>query len=114
MSGARQLAVHVDVHDADGNARSFGPGDELPAWAVEAITRDDVWAQPAVVTGASPTTAPDTGAESADNDDDTAATERPAQNAAKAVWEAYADSLGLDTDGLTKTDIIAAVEALDT
>lgn len=47
--------------------------------------------------------------------DDPAASEdddgRPAKSAHKADWEAFAASVGIDTDGLTKEEIIEAVEA---
>lgn len=38
--------------------------------------------------------------------------ERPADNAKKATWVAYAEAHGIDTEGMTTTDIIAAVDAL--
>lgn len=34
---------------------------------------------------------------------------KPAQSATKAEWEDYARSQGVDTDGMTKADIIDAV-----
>jgi hypothetical protein len=45
---------------------------------------------------------PDSGARA---DDDA----RPAKSASKADWEAYAATQGIDTDGLTKDEIIDAV-----
>ena len=33
----------------------------------------------------------------------------PAKSATKSEWESYADSQGVDTDGMTKDDIIDAV-----
>lgn len=34
---------------------------------------------------------------------------RPAESASKAEWSAYAESQGVDTDGMTKAEIIDAV-----
>ncbi len=39
-----KLATNVTVHDENGAPVTFGPGDDLPDWAVEAITNPDVWA----------------------------------------------------------------------
>lgn len=38
---------------------------------------------------------------------------RPVESASKAAWSAYADAIGVDHDGLTKDQIIAAVAADD-
>lgn len=38
------LVTFVHLTDEDGVSRGFGPGDEVPAWAVEKITNPDVWA----------------------------------------------------------------------
>jgi len=38
---------------------------------------------------------------------------RPAVNAPKADWEAYASTGGVDTDGLSKAELIDAVEQAD-
>lgn len=37
--------------------------------------------------------------------------EQPAKSAPKADWEAYAASQGVDTDGMTKDEIIAQVSS---
>lgn len=42
----QQLSCTVTVHDADGAPHAFGPGDDVPKWAREAITNPDVWADP--------------------------------------------------------------------
>lgn len=40
----KKLNTNVTVHNLDnGESGTFGPGDELPAWAEEAITNPDVW-----------------------------------------------------------------------
>lgn len=38
------LVTFVHLTDEDGISHGFGPGDEVPAWAVEKITNPDVWA----------------------------------------------------------------------
>lgn len=38
------LVTFVHLTDEDGVSHGFGPGDEVPAWAVEKITNPDVWA----------------------------------------------------------------------
>lgn len=114
----RRLAENVVLRDPElGVPVVFAAGDTPPGWAQDAITNPDVWADgPGVgATGAADDTPPgdDTGSDDDTDGSDETSSERPAQNAAKAVWEAYADSLGLDTDGMTKADIVAAVDALD-
>ena len=37
------LVVHVSVRDDDGITHSFGPGDDIPAWARRKITNPKVW-----------------------------------------------------------------------
>lgn len=114
MSG--RLNRYVTVHGPDGRSHHFGPADVVPDWAVDRITFPGVWADSpdTGATGAPVDTPPVDDTDSDDNADaGETSPERPAQNATKAVWEAYADSLGLDVVGLKKADIIAAVDALD-
>lgn len=40
----RKLNTFVHVHDENGAAQIFGPSDDLPDWAANAITNPDVWA----------------------------------------------------------------------
>lgn len=40
-----KLIANVHVADADGVVHAFGPGDDVPAWAVKAITNPKVWAK---------------------------------------------------------------------
>ena len=43
------LITDVHVPDADGTYHIFHPGDDVPAWAVKAITNPAVWDVPPVV-----------------------------------------------------------------
>lgn len=38
-----KLNTFVTVHSADGDSITFGPDDELPAWAEKAISNPNVW-----------------------------------------------------------------------
>lgn len=40
----KKLVSYVTVHDAEGVAHTFAPGDELPKWARDSITNPNVWA----------------------------------------------------------------------
>lgn len=93
--------VHVVARDDEGNqtnAGVFGPDDTLPAWARDAITNPDVWA------------------ESPEGDEDGSGEQgRPPTSGAgsgRDAWAAYAASLGVDvTDDMDRGAIIAAVDA---
>lgn len=50
-----------------------------------------------------------TPAEKAGNGTQSDSGDRPAQSATKGDWEAYAATQGVDTDGMTKDEIIDAV-----
>lgn len=39
-----KLAGYVTVHDDDGISFTFGPGDDVPGWAVDKISNPNVWA----------------------------------------------------------------------
>lgn len=41
-----RLATFVHVADSDGVTHVFGPDDEVPAWAAQAITNPKAWADP--------------------------------------------------------------------
>lgn len=43
-----KLAMYVHFTDSDGNRHVFGPDDEVPAWAAEAIGADHphAWSEP--------------------------------------------------------------------
>lgn len=40
---SKRLAMFVHVHRPGGGTVVFGPGDDLPGWAVDAITNPSVW-----------------------------------------------------------------------
>lgn len=44
--------------------------------------------------------------------EDAPARETPAKSASRKVWAEYADAVGIDTDGMTRAQIVAAVGAL--
>ena len=49
---AARLSTFVHVLDEHGASHRFGPGDDIPGWAVEQITNPHVWAvlpEPVVV-----------------------------------------------------------------
>lgn len=87
-----KLAAFVYLNDERGTVRAFGPDDEVPNWAAAKITNPKAWAQP-----------PDGGAG-----------ERPAKNASREIWGAYAAVRGIETPPDAGRDqIIAAVEAAE-
>lgn len=99
--------VHVVAVDEAGNNRSqvFGPDDQVPDWAIEAITNPDVWVdeapppapagEPAPAAEPSPETDPD----------------RPPGNGSRERWAAYAASKGVEVTGtMSRDDIRAAVD----
>lgn len=47
-----------------------------------------------------------------DPDSEEPAPEKPSPTDSKPTWEAYAAAVGVDPDGMTKVQIIAAVDAL--
>jgi hypothetical protein len=95
---ARKLNTYVHAHAVDdkGNVQSqvFGPDDDVPAWAQKAITNPDVWEGE--------------GGEA----DESSVLERPAGNASREDWAAYAAQEGVDvTDEMKREDIKAAVDS---
>lgn len=96
---ARKLNTYVHAHAVDdkGNVQSqvFGPGDDVPDWARKAITNPDVWAD---------------GSEG-DESDEPGLLERPAGNASRDTWAAYAAQERVEVeDDMKRDDIIAAVD----
>jgi hypothetical protein len=94
---ARKLNTYVHAHAVDdkGNVQSqvFGPDDDVPAWARKAITNPDVWGN---------------GNEEAD---EPSTLERPAGNASRDAWAAYAAQEGVEVeDDMKRDDIVAAVD----
>lgn len=93
------LRGHVVLRNPDTLlVETFGPGDDVPAWAAERITNPEVLAQesaPAPQDG--PVEPP-----------------RAGRGASAKAWSAYAAELGVEVqDGATREDIIAAVDAND-
>lgn len=117
MSGRLNTFVHVVELDADGKATGqaavFGPDDDLPDWAVAAITNPDVWAEAPELQQDSELPPPGSG------DPDVPppppspkAPPRGGAGSGRDAWVAYADASGVEvTDDLrTREDIIAACE----
>lgn len=90
--------VHaVGEHDGQSMSQVFGPGDEVPGWARKAITNPDVW----------------DGEDDAPEDLTVSAVvlERPAGNASREDWVAYAVQEGVDLEpDMKRDDIKAAVD----
>lgn len=131
------LNTWVHAHDPSGVSHVFGPGDDVPAWACEAITAPDVWAVPPDPAGDGSAMDPDT---SGDVDDDSPpddpetgdpgsiagevpeSVNTPADppearmppkggpGSGRAAWAAYAQANGVDvTDEMkSRDDIVAA------
>lgn len=112
MAAARQLAYYVTVTDQDGEIRTFGPGDTVPAWAADVISNDAAW-----VAGT------DIGGEADGNAADSEAGKTPSYSAMrKAELEAEVDSRNstrsaddqIEVEGAgTVADLIAALQADD-
>ena len=104
MAG-RKLAVFVDVHDDDGVAHCFGPGDEPPEWAVARINRPDVWASLPAVGTEDPADTP----QQRPRPDEPP---RVGRGSGRDAWAAHAAALNIDIDpDASRADIIAAVDA---
>jgi hypothetical protein len=122
----RKLATHVHVNDEHGVSHVFGPDDELPAWAVEAITNPKAWAgdEPAQADGAETGTAAVPPAPA--GQEPPAPPAGPAQPVATAAavppragagsslaaWQEYAATLAFDHSGAKNRDeLIAQLDA---
>lgn len=91
----RTLNTYVHAVGENGESQVFGPGDVVPGWARKAITNPKVW----------------------DGEDDEPAVstpvvlERPAGNASREDWAAYATQEGVELDpDMKRDDIKAAVD----
>jgi hypothetical protein len=87
------LISRVTVHRKDdkGNvveSATFGPDDDLPKWAVDAIDNPDVW-------------------EGGGTDGDGP----PRKNGSTEAWAEYADGKVEVPEGATRSEIIAALDA---
>jgi hypothetical protein len=91
---SKRLNTHVHIpHPETGAAVDFGPGDDLPEWAVDAITNPDVW---------------DTGEDEADDGPVPGPSQRR-ESRSGFTPEGDDDPLA----GLSKTALLAAAEAWD-
>lgn len=82
--------VELEDDGAIGRSGTFGPNDELPDWAIAAITNANVWADPP----------------------ERAATDRPRGNASRETWADYAADREITvTPEMGRDEIIAAVDA---
>lgn len=85
-------AVERDEQGTTTNSAVFGPDDTVPAWARKAITNPDVW-------------------DDGEDDEDDDLSERPAGNASREKWAAYAESQGVTvTEDMKRDDIVTAVD----
>jgi len=99
--------VHVVSTAEDGSQQSgtFGPADDLPAWAAKAITNPDVWE------GDPPAAEPATPA--ADASADLVEPPRTGKGSGVEAWRKYAEELGWFESipaEAGRDDIIAAVD----
>jgi hypothetical protein len=88
--------VHA-VGQVDGQAMSqtFGPGEKVPEWARKAITNPKVW----------------DGEDDVPAEEAPAVLERPAGNASREKWAAYAVQEGVELEpDMQRDDIKAAVD----
>lgn len=102
------LTTFVHVHRPDGSV-VFGPGDDVPAWAREQITRPDVWDD--VDPGEASDSAPDTGDEESD---DGAVQEPPRAGRGSGVdaWRAFAAAKEVEVpEDASRDDIVELLEA---
>jgi hypothetical protein len=99
---SKQLTVHVHVLDDNGQAHIFGPGDQVPGWAVKKITNPHVWED-----------GPATG--SAEQDPGSRAEGPPPMSgtgSGKEAWAAYAARNDVEVpEGAKRDDILEALQA---
>lgn len=118
----RQLVAYVTVADEHGELHEFGPGDNVPGWAREAITNPSAWGEEPV----SPRQAARV-ADDAASDEDTDGPEGDGEDRSYSAWtkpelesEVARRNEGRDEDDLievegkgNKPDLVAALEADD-
>lgn len=97
----KKLASYVTVHDSEGAAHTFAPGDDLPKWARDSITNPNVWAggdddsqdDPPTAAGTDGATAQESAAGDPTQPPATGSLTVPPLNGAgssKAAWQEYA------------------------
>lgn len=114
-----KYAVHVA--DAAGELHSFLPGREVPAWAEKLLGEHcfaggtDLDEREARVTGATPANDSLPAADTDDEDEAAGSAGGPPPKSGKGGgidhWREYAHYHGIDTEGLSKEQIIAELEA---
>ena len=101
------LVTHVSLRDETGNVVSFGPGDDVPAWAKKLITNPRVWEGGEDDTADQPPAGGGTGG----------GDEPPPMSGAGAGrddWAAYAEKQGVKVEEEWKrADIISALKNAD-
>jgi hypothetical protein len=99
-----RLTTTVYVVDPDGRQRPFGPGVDLPDWAVTQISNPDVWE------GDLPehlSQAAESGGEPVQEGGREEAPPRAGKGSGRDVWAAYAAERGVQVDGdASRDDII--------
>lgn len=95
-----RLNTFVHVRDEHGHTHVFGPDENVPAWAEEAITNPKVWAE---APAGDPRAAEPKGS-LADEPP------RSGKGSGRDAWAAYAAARGVDVpDGAGREDIISAL-----
>lgn len=112
-----KLAAYVSVHDLEHGTVTFGPEDEVPAWAVDLITNPKAWEESAAepVEESEESDDSEAGAETVEETEADEAEESAAEpgippvkgpgSSAKA-WAAYAIAQGFEVDGDAKASEI--------
>lgn len=99
----------TDLSDAD-IERHLASGAIAPKSSDEAKAAAEYPTTSAPVVAPVAPDVPTAGTVIADDFDDDAPLERPKQTASKADWEAYAESCGVDIEGLSKAELIEATK----
>lgn len=97
----RTLKTFVHVHDQAGITHVFGPGDEVPQWAQDAITNPKVWAEQSAPSS-----------EIAQSSDGEAPVEPPrsGKGSGPKVWADFAQAHDIEvSDDAKRDDIIASL-----
>ena len=106
------LVSHVYATDPNGVFVCLPPG-PAPDWAQKVITNPSAWDDlPAIPVEENPYVPP-VGEDVEVDSDDVAGGRPPVSGPGSGLkaWVAYAEALDIDTEGMTKADLVAAVEA---
>lgn len=131
---SRRIAVNIaDTNPETGMVEVFVVGESLPAWAAARVTNPDVWADgPGVGDAPAPDAVVEvTAADVARSIVDGGPVDLPGGGSIEAqvsvvdepprsgkgsgldAWRTFAEGLGIDTEGMDRSEIIEAVDALD-